>query len=84
VVELGNSRLALRDPSGAERWTRTADGIQDVVWMANDELLVLGAGIGVLDVETGSFVRRQCGWDFKLTADPTPDAHAAAYLCSRE
>jgi hypothetical protein len=84
VVELGKSRLVLRDPSGTERWTQPAAGIRDVVWTANDELVVLGAGVGILDVETGGFVQRRCGWDFKLTADPPPDAHSAAHLCGRE
>ena len=84
VVELGNSRLALRDPSGTERWILPVVGISDVVWTAKDELLVIGAGVGVLDVETGAFVRRQCGWDFALTEEPTVDAHGSAYLCSRE
>lgn len=83
-VTLGNQRVTLRDPSGVERWAIPAGEIHDVAWTASGELIVLGGGIGVLDVATGAFVRRQCGWDFRLADDPTTDSQGRATLCSRE
>ena len=83
-VVLDNHRIKLLDPSGAERWTIPAGEIVDVAWLPSDELVVVGGGVGVLDVATGAFVRRQCGWDFRLADEPSTDSHGRATLCSRE
>jgi hypothetical protein len=84
AVELGKSRVTLRDPSGAERWAIPAGEIHDAAWMATGELVVIGGGIGVLDVATGGFVRRQCGWDFRLADEPSTNGHGRSSLCTRE
>ncbi|HEY5935299.1 MAG TPA: hypothetical protein VIU61_11705 [Kofleriaceae bacterium] len=84
VVELGRSRVTLRGPDGKERWTIPAGEIIDAIWTPKGDLLVVGGGLGVLDVATGAFVRRQCGWEFKLTPDPGSESYGSATLCSRE
>jgi hypothetical protein len=69
VAEVRDGRIQLRDATGSERWLVPATGANDVVWTPAGELVAVGAGIARLDLTTGEFRERQCGWRFGLWSD---------------
>jgi len=67
VAEVGrDGRMTLRDAAGAEQWIVSAGGASDVVWNARGELVAYGDGIARVDLATGAWLERQCGWWFGL------------------
>lgn len=52
-----------------------------VAWRPNGELAALGGGIAAIDIETGAFGARQCGWSFGLADEPVFDSGVGAALC---
>jgi hypothetical protein len=74
-------RITLRAADGEVKWVVDAHGAFDVAWRPDGELAAIGGGIAVVDVETGAFGARQCGWDFGLMDQPVEDRSAGAAVC---
>jgi hypothetical protein len=64
TVELHDARITLRDKAGTETWTVPSAGATDLTWMPDGSLIAHGAGMARLDLASGAFVQRQCGWRF--------------------
>lgn len=75
------ARITLRGADGEVKWVVGAHGASDVAWRPDGELVALGGGIAAVDLETGAFGARQCGWDFGLADEPTVDHGSGASLC---
>jgi len=58
-----------------------ANGVTKVAWSSSGELLAFGGGVGVMDVATGAFTERRCGWDFGLWPEPNDENNFGAELC---
>jgi hypothetical protein len=82
TAELGRGRLTLRRKSGETQWVLPANGVTKVAWSSNGELLAFGGGVGVMDVATGAFTERRCGWDFGLWSEPSDESNFGAELCN--
>ncbi|MBV8756548.1 MAG: hypothetical protein JO257_04715 [Deltaproteobacteria bacterium] len=83
VATLSAGRISLRDTGGATRWTVAANGAFDVIWLRSGELLATGAGLARVDLESGAFTDRRCGWQFGLWNDRI-DSFASAQMCEAE
>jgi hypothetical protein len=80
TAELRDERITLRDKAGAETWTVPSAGATDVIWMPDGSLVAHGAGIARLDLASGAFVQRQCGWRFGRW-DTHPEGFGITTLC---
>lgn len=83
IAELGHGRITLHDRAGNVRWQRNADGAAGLAWNAADELVSFGAGAALLDLETGAYRTRQCGWTFGRWTKP-PSAIGAPRMCTAD
>lgn len=83
TARLGNGRLSLADAEGKVRWTVPAIGASWLYWLPSGELLATGAGIARVDVDTGAFTERRCGWEFGLWPQNS-QAFASATICDAE
>ncbi|MEO8549699.1 MAG: hypothetical protein ABI678_06990 [Kofleriaceae bacterium] len=80
IAELAGGRITLHDRAGNVRWVRTADGARGLAWNDADELVAFGAGAALVDLETGAYRLRQCGWRFGLWDKP-PATSGVAEIC---
>jgi hypothetical protein len=71
AATFGNGRITLREADGRVRWEIAAPGVTDVAWTPRGELVALAGGVVKLDLETGAFGARHCGWLFGLTEAAT-------------
>ena len=83
VASYVDGRLTLRDAKGAVRWTVPNGGASELTWLRTGELLAIGGGLARIDVATGAFEDRRCGWEFGLWPEPI-DAFASGTLCDAE
>jgi hypothetical protein len=83
TARLGSNRISLRDAEGNVRWTVAANGAYDLEWMQSGELLAIGAGLASIDVDSGAFAVRRCGWEFGLWAQ-RDNAFASSTMCDAE
>lgn len=83
VATLSAGRMTLRDAGGTARWTVLATGATDLAWLGSGELLATGAGIARVDLETGAYTERHCGWQFGLWSERI-DNFASAEMCEAE
>lgn len=79
VAELRDQRLALR-AGKTVRWTVPSAGANALVWTPRGELIVYGAGIARVDLETGALRERRCGLWFGRW-DEEPNAFGTSQLC---
>jgi hypothetical protein len=79
IARLENSRLSLR-VGKAVQWEVAAETVTDSAWTSTGELVVIGSGVAHVDLATGAFVDRQCGFGFGLWPDPS-DNVAGPLLC---
>jgi hypothetical protein len=75
------ARITLRSADGEVKWVVKAHGATDVAWRPDGELAAFGNGIVAIDVETGAFGARQCGWSFGLGEQPVSDRGGGVGLC---
>jgi hypothetical protein len=80
TAELHDARITLRDATGAETWTVPSAGATAVTWMPDGSLIAHGAGIARLDLASGAFVQRQCGWRFGRW-DLHPEGFGITTMC---
>ena len=83
AASIANGRMSLRDAAGSVRWTVPAAGASDVVWLRSGELLATGAGVARVDLETGAFSDRRCGWQFGVWTDSVSQ-FASTMMCEAE
>jgi hypothetical protein len=76
-------RVTLRDAAGTLRWTIAAPGVSALAWTPHGELIALANGIVKLDLETGAFGARRCGWLFGVTHEPSFEG-SPAVVCDAE
>jgi hypothetical protein len=81
AAKADGARIALRDRAGDVKWMVSAHGATDVAWRPNGELAVVGRGMATIDLATGAFRDRQCGWDFGLWNEPSQDRDFGASMC---
>lgn len=81
TASASGARITLRDATGKVKWVVAAHGATDVAWRPDGELAALGSGIAAIDVETGAFGARQCGWSFGVADEPVFDHAFGAALC---
>lgn len=82
VAARGNHHVALYAADGSERWNVPAWNVQELHWDPGGRLLAqFSDALGELELATGVWVRRQCGWDLRLSPEPPPAARADAALC---
>jgi hypothetical protein len=79
TAELARGRITLRE-GAKERWTIAVATARDLVWTGDGALIVVGAGLGRADLDSGELVERQCGWRFGLS--DLPVASGDARLCN--
>jgi hypothetical protein len=75
--------MSLRDADGTVRWIVPASGATDVVWLGSGELIATGGGVARVDLETGAFSDRRCGWQFGLWTEPV-EQFASTMMCEAE
>src|SRR5262249_25030124 len=75
------ARITLRSADGEVKWVVNAHGATDVAWRPDGELAALGNGIVAIDVETGAFGARRCGWSFGLGEQPVFEDSGGVGLC---
>ncbi|HET9989411.1 MAG TPA: hypothetical protein VFQ65_12860, partial [Kofleriaceae bacterium] len=80
IAELANDRITLLDHDGNVRWARPAAGARGLAWNRDDELIAFGDGIAHVELDTGEFTDRRCGWDFGLWDTP-PQTLTNARMC---
>jgi hypothetical protein len=83
VATLAAGRMTLRDAAGTTRWTVAAPGASDVEWLGSGELFATGGGLARVDLETGAYTDRRCGWQFGLWSDAINN-FASAQMCEAE
>jgi hypothetical protein len=78
-------RLVLLSAAGEVRWDSAVWSGNDLDWTSSGELVMqFPSGIARIDLETGGFAERRCGWGFGLS-DQLVDAGAvAASICDAE
>ncbi len=81
LAELGNGRITLRRTTGEQLWKLPAAGIAELAWSSEGRLLAFGGGVAELDLTTGAFLDRRCGWEFGLWSEPGDDVGFGAELC---
>jgi len=80
IAELANDRITMMDHDGNVRWARPAAGARGLAWNRDDELIAFGDGIAHVDLDTGDYADRRCGWDFGLW-DVPPETTSSARMC---
>jgi hypothetical protein len=83
TASIGSGRITLRDAHGNTAWTVPALGASWLVWLASGELLATGGGIARVELDSGAFVERRCGWEFGLWPQRS-ESFAAATICDAE
>ena len=76
LVAVLGPRLALYGGDGTLKWSIAAKDMTGVAWQGNS-LIGVSQGVVRIDVATGAFGDRQCGWRFGLFQKPpsTPGDH---------
>ena len=83
VASISAGRMSLRDAAGTTRWTVPAAGATNVVWLRSGELFATGGGVARIDLETGAYTDRRCGWQFGLWTEPVSQ-FASTMMCEAE
>jgi len=76
LVAVLGAKLALYGGDGTLKWSIAAKDMTGVAWQGNS-LIGVSQGVVRIDVATGAFGDRQCGWRFGLFPKPpaTPGDH---------
>ncbi|NVB78917.1 MAG: hypothetical protein HOV81_11015 [Kofleriaceae bacterium] len=77
----GESRIRLYKRGGALVWEIAAPLVNDLGWIDGNLVGVFGGGLAKLDLETGAFDRRACGWSFGLGTFPPHDPSESESVC---
>jgi hypothetical protein len=80
-AQLHDERITLRDATGADRWTIPAAGATALLWTSSGELTATGEGFGRLDLDTGAWLERRCGWIFERSYTNDAEFFAGASMC---
>jgi len=78
-------RLVMLTATGQVRWDSALWSGNDVDWTSSGELVMqFQSGIATIDLETGGFVARRCGWGFGLADLMTDAGGMGASICDAE
>jgi hypothetical protein len=81
LAAYGESRIRLYKRGGELVWEIAAPLVSDLGWIDGSLVGLFGGGLAKLDLETGAFDRRACGWSFGLGTLPPHDPSEGESVC---
>ncbi len=83
VATIASGRIELSSTTtGRAGWSIAAWGATDVMWLATGEFVaVFPGGLAKVDLASGTFAERQCGWAFGLADAPFQTSSSAPAVC---
>ncbi len=81
IAAHGASRIQLYKRGGGLVWEKASPLVSDLGWIDGSLVGVFAGGLGKLDLETGAFDRRACGWSFGLGTFPPHDPSEGESVC---
>jgi hypothetical protein len=80
LVAILGSELALYSGDGTLKWKIAAKDMTGVAWQGNS-LVGVSEGVVRIDLATGAYGERQCGWRFGLFPKPPPTPAEHRLVC---
>lgn len=85
VAAFLNPRVVLVTAAGKVQWDSALWSGSELDWTPSGELVMqFPSGVARIDLATGGFADRRCGWGFGLTDVPLDTSAAAASICDAE